>query len=259
MAHSDVVSWWAAVHGEEPPASEWTNWYRDTVQNGLNGATTVLAPSRWMLSQIEQFYGRFSDMRVINNGRSPKWFNSHGIKDDMVLTVGRLWDPAKQVSLLAGQNCGWPVVIAGATEHPDEAYRSEQRQLVFEGTLELKGSQTPEQLRALFAGASIYVATSRYEPFGLAPVEAALSRCAIVANDIPSLRELWGETVSYFRTNDAESLRETVGNLRKDFRLRRHSAELSYQRACRRFTADRMVEEYLSLYESLTAKRALAA
>jgi len=37
-----------------------------------------------------------------------------------------------------------------------------------------------------------------YEPFGLAPLEAALSRCAIVANDIPSLREVWGSAAMYF-------------------------------------------------------------
>ena len=49
-----------------------------------------------------------------------------------------------------------------------------------------------EQMRELLGRAAIYIATSRYEPFGLAPLEAALSRCALVANDIPSLRELWG-------------------------------------------------------------------
>ncbi len=76
--------------------------------------------------------------------------------------------------------------------------------------LELKGKQTAEQLRSLFARASIYAATSRYEPFGLAPVEAALSRCAIVANDIPAFRELWGETACYFHTDDVDGLRETI-------------------------------------------------
>ncbi len=259
MAHSDVVSWWFAVHGEAPPESPWMSWYRDTVQRGLDGADMVLAPSRWMLGEIEKHYGPRGQSGVIYNGRSPQWLNAHGEKEDIVLTVGRLWDPAKQVSLLAECNCGWPAVIAGATEHPDQAYRGDNKQIVCEGTLELKGSQTPEQLHSLFSRAAIYVATSRYEPFGLAPVEAALSRCAIVANDIPSFRELWGETACYFRANDIESLRDTLGLLRTNRMLRRHRAELAYQRARRRFTADRMVDEYINLYESLTAKKALVA
>jgi len=259
VAHSDVVSWWAAVHGEEPPRSAWSDWYRETVQCGLDRASTVIAPSRWMLSQIETYYGPRQRRSVIYNGRSPQRFNPHADKDDMVLTVGRLWDSAKQVALLTQYDCGWPVVIAGETQHPDEAYRGDATRMLCEGTLELKGKQNPEQLQALFSRAAIYAATSGYEPFGLALVEAAFSRCAIVANDIPSFRELWGETACYFQTNDAASLRDTIAELRNNKTLRRQQAELAYQRARRRYTADRMVDEYLETYASLTAVRTMAA
>ena len=52
---------------------------------------------------------------------------------------------------------------------------------------EIKDRKTLEaQLRTLYSRASIYAATSRYEAFGMAPLEAAFSRCAIVAHDIPS-------------------------------------------------------------------------
>jgi glycogen synthase len=258
VAHSDVVSWWVAVHGEPPPKSEWMEWYRETVQAGLDRATTVIAPSRWMMSQIEAHYGPRLQPEIIYNGRNPQWFNPHGAKEDTVLTVGRLWDSAKQVSLLTEHDCGWPVVIAGETQHPDEAYRGDATRMVCEGTLELRGKQNAGQLRGLFAGASIYAATSRYEPFGLALVEAALSRCAIVANDIPSFRELWGETVCYFQPNDAASLRDTIARLRANTVLRRQYGELAYQRARRRYTAERMVDEYLATYVSLTAERVAA-
>ena len=259
VAHSDVVSWWVAVHGEEPAQSPWINWYRETVQSGLDRATTVVAPSCWMLSEIETYYGPRQQRQVIYNGRSPQIFNPYSDKDDMVLSVGRLWDSAKQVSLLTQYDCGWPVVVAGETEHPDEAYRSDSTRIVCEGTLELKGKQNPEQLRSLFSRAAVYAATSRYEPFGLALVEAALSRCAIVANDIPSFRELWGETACYFQTNDAASLRNTLTELRKNKVLRRQYAELAFQRAKRRYTADRMVDEYLEMYVGLTEPRTVAA
>jgi len=259
VAHSDVVSWWIAVHGKEPPRSAWMEWYREIVQRGLDCATTVIAPSRWMLAQIEACYGPRMQRGVIYNGRSPQWFNPHADKDDMVLTVGRLWDSAKQVSLVTQYDCGWPVVIAGETQHPDEAYRGDGARMVCEGMLELKGKQNSEQLRSLFSRATIYAATSRYEPFGLALVEAALSRCAIVANDIPSFRELWGETACYFNTNDPASLRDTIARLRDNRMLRRQHAELAYQRARRRYSADRMVQEYLDAYAHLTADRTVAA
>lgn len=259
VAHSDVVSWWVAVHGQEPTRNNWIQWYRGVVEYGLRGATTVVAPTRWMLSQVERYYGEQDDSRVIYNGRSPQWFNSHGDKEDLVLTVGRLWDPAKQVSLLAKCGCGWPSVIAGETQHPDQAYRAETRKIVCEGMLELKGKQTPEQLRSLFARASIYAATSRYEPFGLALVEAALSRCALVANDIEPFRELWGETACYFQADSVDDLRDVIAVLRRDRTLLRNQAELAHQRARRHFSAERMVDEYLEVYQTLSAKRLMAA
>jgi glycosyltransferase involved in cell wall biosynthesis len=111
----------------------------------------------------------------------------------------------------------------------------------------------------LFARSSIYAATSRYEPFGLALVEAALSRCAIVANDIPPFRELWGETACYFQSGDVDDLRDVISVLGNDRTLLRNQAELAYQRARRHFGADRMVDEYLDLYQLLSAKRLMAA
>ena len=86
-----------------------------------------------------------------------------------------------------------------------------------------------------------------------------MSRCAIIANDIPPFRELWGETACYFRTDDVEDLRDAIAMLRSDRTLLRNHAELAYQRARRHFSAERMVDEYLEVYQALSAKRSLAA
>ena len=66
--------------------------------------------------------------------------------------------------------------------------------------MQCAGELSESEMRELLSRAAIYIATSKYEPFGLAPLEAALSRCAIVANDIPSLREIWGDAALYFRS-----------------------------------------------------------
>jgi len=256
-AHSDVVSWWNAVHGQDPPESDWICWYREIVSRGLAGADQVIAPSRWMLQQIHAHYGALRSSSVVHNGRSPQLFNPHATKADRVVTIGRLWDEGKQVSLLTTQSLPFPVTIAGSAESPtsgagnDGALRS--------AAVELKPKLNFSQVQALLAGASIYAATSRYEPFGLAPLEAALSRCAIVANDIPTFRELWGPTALYFDANDASDLRRVIAKVRGDPTLRRHCAELAYQRARRLFSADRMVDEYLAVYYSLVPERSVAA
>ncbi len=115
----------------------------------------------------------------------------------------------------------------------------------------IRGPQTDAQLRALYSRAAIYAATSRYEPLGMPALEAAFSRCAIVANDIPSFREIWGDAALYFRTNDAASLAENIRLLNEDRPMRRAYAELAYTRARERFTTKRMIDQCLELYRSL--------
>jgi len=258
VAHSDVVSWWMSVHGEEPPPSSWLAWYRQVVSRGLRSATTVVAPSRWMLCMLTEIYGRPADPIMIYNGRSPRLFNPHMTKTEAVLGVGRLWDCAKQVSLLTRYPQATPVWIAGSETHPDEDLRGDCG-LAAASNVELKGLLPEKQLRLLFARAAIYAATSRYEPFGLAPLEAAMSRCALVVNDIPSFHELWGDTAMYFRRNDGADLAKKIRQLAADPALRRTYALRAYRRALQRFTAERMVNEYLQLYCSLVGVEALAA
>ncbi len=260
VAHSDVVSWWVSVKGEEPPADGWTRWYRDTVSRGLADANCVVAPSRWMMQCVETHYGRPRQGLVIYNGRTPTLFNPHVTKDDNVLSVGRLWDGGKQAALLTKIDPPIPVMIAGTEEHADEALRSAESRVAKEHPrLFFKGPQSEGQLRHLYSRASMYAATSRYEPFGLAPVEAALSRCALICNDIPTFQELWGQTAFYFRYNDEASLQAAIEKLQGDKELRLTYANLAYNRAKQRFTAERMVEDYLNLYQELASTTGVAA
>ena len=258
VAHSDVLSWWAAVHGEPPREDPWIHRYREMVTRGLSRATAVVAPSRWMLEQLSKHYLRPACASVIYNGRSPSLFDPNTRKDEYMLSVGRLWDCGKQVSLLTEWELPMKTVVVGSELHPDQAFRSEEQQ-PRSARVQFLGPQSPQALRRLFSRASIYAATSRYEPFGLAPVEAALSRCAIVANDIPSFREIWGDAACFFRHNDAHSLAATVMRLHSDRRLQRKYANSAYERARARFSADRMVDEYLTLYGTLVTAEAAAA
>jgi glycosyltransferase involved in cell wall biosynthesis len=93
----------------------------------------------------------------------------------------------------------------------------------------------------------------------LAPLEAALSRCAIVASDIPVLRELWQDAAVFFRENDARALKSALESLVRDRVLRAQYANFAYTLAREKFTAERMVNEYMELYRTLTPAAVAAA
>lgn len=258
VAHSDVVSWWMAVHAKAPPETEWLQWYCGAVARGLHEATTVVAPSRWMLDQIEFHYGKLPSAAVIHNGRTAELFNPDASKEENIVTLGRLWDAGKNVSLLLRKEMPLPVRIIGTDRHPEfasSAFAAEE----ISSNVHLEPKQDEAQIVETLARTGIYAATSQYEPFGLAPVEAALSRCAIVASDIPSFRELWGEAAIFFRNNDPDSLLHAVERLQRDPSLRRLEGNLAYHHARKYFTSERMTDRYLDLYQTLVPARAISA
>jgi glycogen synthase len=248
VAHSDVVSWWVSVHGHEPDDSPWIRWYRDTLTRGLSHADVVVAPSHWMLDQVRAYYTRPSVARVIYNGRNPDLFEPGLEKENCVVAVGRLWDEGKKISLLLERIQAVPVYLAGRLDGPK---RSEARLGISTSNLvRVLGEQSQPELRQLFSRAALYAATSCYEPFGLAPLEAALSGCALIANDTPTFHELWGGSAFYFRRNDPDHLAASIGKLAGDATLRRRYGERALAMANESYTAEKMIDQYQDLYQT---------
>jgi glycogen(starch) synthase len=255
VAHSDVVSWWVAVHGKEPDDTPWIRRYRNHVTRGLRAADVVVAPSQWMLEAVRRHYVGPVQGKVIHNGRTPELFERRK-KDDLVLSVGRIWDQAKHVSLLLSAETSARVCIVGWEQEPGR--ESKETLSIARPNVELLGQKSQDELQALFADAAIYAATSRYEPFGLAPLEAALSGCALVMSDNPVFHELWGDAAVYFRKDDASDLARAIADLRSKPHMRDDHAERCYKRACEQFTASRMVEQYEAVYEEVCSRARVA-
>jgi glycogen synthase len=258
VAHSDVVGWWVAVHGEEPPQTSWLSWYRDVVVRGLAAATVVIAPSQWMLDQVERYYLKPKRRAVIYNGRTPGLFSRRVTKNESIVTAGRLWDQGKNAGLLLAAEMPAQIQIIGARQQPgatgDESFSGEDMTNVH-----FLPPRDEQQMACILARSAIYAAPSRYEPFGLALVEAALSRCALVASDIPSLRELWEGAAVFFRSNDAFDLRRALELLVRDPQVCRRYADLAHNHAVRKFSAARMTDDYMELYRALAPTAVAAA
>ena len=262
VAHGDLVTWWNSVHGRDPKDTAWMRWYRRMTEEGLAGASAVIAASEWMLGATQASYPVPMNGSVINHGRNPIHFNPYVSKDDTVLAVGRLLDPAAQVHLLAEKSHPVPVCVVDAKQPEHAGETRVQADVRFNNGTEgliVRGARSDAQLRLLYSRASMYVSASRYEPSGMTILEAALSRCALILNDIPALREIWGPAAVYFRTNDGDSLCEAVRILNGDPVLRRSFANRAFNRARECYNANRMTTSYIQLYRSLVAQRAYAA
>lgn len=240
--HSCVCSWWEAVHGAPPPA-EWER-YRSAVRRGIHGADLVVTPSRTMLDALERHYGAPLASRVILNGRDPARFPPLP-KRDALVGLGRLWDPAKNAAALAAAAPGipWPVRVAGPTVGPDGSREAPPN-------VELLGVLDETAIAAELGRAAIAVLPARYEPFGLAALEAALAGCALVLGDIPSQREIWNGAAVFVPPDDPAFLSAATRDLCHDTARRARLARLARRRALR-LSAGRMARSYLDAYAGL--------
>lgn len=65
-------------------------------------------------------------------------------------------------------------------------------------------------LQTLFEHAAVYVFPSKYEGFGLPPLEAMSRGCAVVSSTATCLPEVLGDAASYFDPNNEEAMYQTI-------------------------------------------------
>ncbi|MGH9534104.1 MAG: glycosyltransferase family 4 protein [Terriglobales bacterium] len=258
VAHSDVVSWWRSVRGGRPPRQPFFAFYEALAQAGLQAAAAVVAPTAAAAADLRaSFAGAGTAWRrllVIPNGMAGAWEAEQ--KRGYAVAAGRLWDEAKQMDLLWRADLAMPLKVAGSRLEPGHANAALEGNGPAKAGVEWMGELGPEAMRRLLAGADVFIVPSRYEPFGLSALEAALSGCALLVNDIPSLREVWGEAAAYFRRNDAAALAQELGSLASDARRRQWLARAARRRAEACYGRDAMVRRYVAVYRQAMAASA---
>jgi glycogen(starch) synthase len=246
VAHSCVWTWMRAVRRCDP-GPEWSE-YRRRVTAGLAAVDVVVAPTATILRDVLAAYGVRVRSRVIPNAIEAAAWPS-GSKASFVLSAGRLWDDAKGLAELTAcaPRVDWPIVVAGPTRGP----RGEE---VAARGVHLLGELAPHELAAWMARASIYALPARYEPFGLSVLEAAIAGCALVLGDVPTLREVWGDTAIYVPPGDPDALGFALNALIRDPIARGTRAARSHARAMRS-TPAHMATAYHRLYQETIARR----
>lgn len=245
VAHSDVCSWFHEVRGSPPP-SEWDRYLR-WVGRGLARATSVVAPTRYQADLIARHFGRLPDSVIYNAADRVAGISAP--KVPTALIAGRAWDPAKDVLTfdralgILGEEAPHAVLVGSVQGPGGERFDAVH--------LDYRGHATPAELASWMARATAYVAPSTYEPFGLAPLEAALHGCALVLSDIGSFRELWNGCAEFFTKGSPTDLARALERVMADVSFAERMGEKARSRAISRYGVDRFVSEYVALYGQL--------
>lgn len=240
--HSCLLTWWAAMR-REPPPDEWRA-YGEAMARGLKRADAIIAPSAAYAQALKEVYGPLAKLYVVHNGREPKGY-SPGIKQPFALAAGRFWDEAKNLAGLdaAAIRMQTRLYVAGPLVGP-------QGQEVAVSRAQALGPLTDGELCERMSQAAIFVSSSRFEPFGLAVLEAAYCKCALVLSDIPTFRELWSGAAIFMDPDDATGVAIAVDTLiSAPEECKRLGARA--RRRAQRYTAERMGARTLQIYRDV--------
>jgi glycosyltransferase involved in cell wall biosynthesis len=108
------------------------------------------------------------------------------------------------------------------------------------------GYVSDEDLVSLYRRAMCFVYPSRYEGFGLPPVEALALGCPVIASRLPSVVEACGDAVLYTSPDDPVQLARLLEKVCEDDALRASLRERGRLRSAAltwRATAVKLIEE----------------
>lgn len=245
--HSCVQTWWKAVKGTSAP-SMWDK-YVDLVQDSLENSDVVVSPTNAILEEAKNSHHFTSKSKVIYNGREIQ-FSEKGKKEPIILCMGRIWDEAKNLKLLSkvAKRLPWPVYIAGNNEDPLTGEEIKLKNVIFLGKL------GPKEVQEWMERASIFVSPTKYEPFGLAILEAAKASCALILSDISTLKEVWEDSAVYFNPIHPEEAEEKVLQLINNAEIREEYAKKAKIRS-ENYSTEKMGDAYFKLYKKARKRK----
>lgn len=218
------------------------------INHVVRGSRKVLTVSQFSKEQIIERYGKNpNDIIVAYDGVDRLMFNTEfgkGAEGDVrsryclprrfVLSLSTI-EPRKRLDLLVaawselwdGGAIDRDLVLAGRKGWKVDELLSDVSDKAREH-IHFTGFVADEDLPVLYRLGEPFVFPSRYEGFGLPPVEAHNSGARVLCSDISCLREICGNRVAYFRSGDKDDLKRALTDPKLFDGVSRDSLEYSW-------------------------------
>ena len=146
------------------------------------------------------------------------------------------------------------LVLTGSRLHVSETFRRLVTEGAGMGAVEELGYVPDDTLASLYANATVLVYPSKYEGFGLPPLEAMALGCPVITTRCTSLPEVCGDAAYYIDADSPESIAQSLVDFETNPELRSaYSAKGKTQSA--KFTWDRAAATFLGALDRTIRQR----
>jgi glycosyltransferase involved in cell wall biosynthesis len=244
--------------------------YPDLVRKAIQRGAWVHADSEFVANEVVEAFGAPPErVRAVHLGVTPPatpsdadgWRN---LLPDWVgayiLALGRV-EPRKDLPTLvrafdrfAGRHPGLALVIAGPEGWgSDQLAAAVAASAVSERVLSL-GWVDEKARHALLEGAAVFAYPSRYEGFGLPPLQAMASGAPVVASATGALKEVLGDAAWLVDVGDAGALANALENVLDDNAVRQELVDKGRARAAL-YSWGACATGLVSLYQEATGTK----
>ena len=186
-------------------------------------------------------------MATVYNGLNTASFEFNNQPDDYLLYFGRIHhDKGAAEAIEIAKKSKRKLLIAGLIQ--DEAYFKEKIEPQLNSTIEYVGNADPARRNALLKNACALLHPINFdEPFGMSVAEAMLCGTPVIAFNRGAMPELIVHNKTGFLVKNIDEAVEAVENIG---RLKRKDCR---EWSSARFSAEKMVDDYLALYKKILA------
>jgi glycosyltransferase involved in cell wall biosynthesis len=191
-------------------------------------------------------------IKTIHHGIDIKQFDFQPAPDDYLLFFGRIHhDKGARQAIEIARACNKKLILAGIIQ--DQAYYDQYAAPhIDNGKVIYAGSVGPAERNRLLGKAYALLHPIQFdEPFGLSVIESMACGTPVIAFDRGSMPELIENGKSGFLIDNVDEAIEAVARIKEIDRAycRRHLE--------RHFTVDRMINEYIQVYEMILDSKRL--
>lgn len=262
----------AYLHPESSPRTRTARYYPAfafALRRSLAAASAIIVSSQATADDLARAFPSYaSRATVIHVPLNPVFFQpadpvevadarrEFGTAERLLLYVGRL-SPYKNlvalVKALAGlrsRGIDAGLVLAGCEDGYYQEPELAARKLGVEQFVRRTGYLELGRLRALFQAADVLVLPSKFEGFGLPPVEAMASGTPVVCSNRTSLPEITGDAALLVEPDDPESIVAAIRRILTEPLLREDLIRRGHERA-HLYTRDAAARKTFEVYRRL--------